>query len=134
MKIIRKIIRNNKLMVLKIVGLLLAAIGMISFITSNMGTTAFIIVIIGSIVLIGAFTVSIFAETVDIEEPLVKIEDLPSLKTAKRIKEPCNKVAAGVSSDYEPSVEKAEPKHKPKPKRKYKKRAPRRKKPAAKTA
>lgn len=118
--------KSNKLTILRIAGLLLAAIGVISFITSSMGTTTFILVISGSILLIAAFTASIFAETVNVEERVVKLEDLPSFIMTKsnKKKKPCKTVKGGSDFDVDTKVNK--------PKRKYKKRAPRRKKPTVK--
>ena len=127
----RKLLKN-----IRILGALITAIGLLSFMVYNMSTGAFILLTSGISFLIAAFIASIFADTADAKNLLTKadyrlltIEDLPSLDNTPKPRKTGKTVKKGLSKTVN-----GDPLAKPKAKRKYKKRAPRRKKPAVKAA
>lgn len=124
----RKLLKN-----IRILGALITAIGLLSFMVYNMSTGAFILLTSGISFLIAAFIASIFADTADAKNLLTKadyrlltIEDLPSLDNTPKPRKTGKTVKGGSDFDVDAKASK--------PKRKYKKRAPRRKKPAVKAA
>tara|TARA_B110000495_G_C22467999_1_gene290524 strand:+ start:113 stop:496 length:384 start_codon:yes stop_codon:yes gene_type:complete len=124
----RKLLKN-----IRILGALITAIGLLSFMVYNMSTGAFILLTSGISFLIAAFIASIFADTADAKNLLTKadyrlltIEDLPSLDNTPKPRKTGKTVKKGSDFDVDAKASK--------PKRKYKKRAPRRKKPAVKAA
>ena len=124
----RKLLKN-----IRVLGALITAIGLLSFMVYNMSTGAFILLTSGISFLIAAFIASIFADTADAKNLLTKadyrlltIEDLPSLDNTPKPRKTGKTVKKGSDFDVDAKASK--------PKRKYKKRAPRRKKPAVKAA
>ena len=124
----RKLLKN-----IRVLGALITAIGLLSFMVYNMSTGAFILLTSGISFLIAAFIASIFADTADAKNLLTKadyrlltIEDLPSLDNTPKPRKTGKTVKGGSDFDVDAKASK--------PKRKYKKRAPRRKKPAVKAA
>ena len=125
--------KRKLLQKIRISGLLIVAIGILTFIASSRSTGAFIFLLSGSVILIGAFIASIYADTVSARDLLTRadyrlltIEDLPSLDNTPKPRKTGKTVKKGSDFDVDAKASK--------PKRKYKKRAPRRKKPAVKAA